>query len=242
MYLFAKIKFFLLIILFSNTSFAQNIVIDFKQENQTINQFVKYKVKKYKNLFKIDNIYIAIESSDNMPTHFFGFSNGERNNCKIRLFIDEFDFEDKGFIEFTILHEIAHCHIGKEVIFKNKKTWSIPIDKKEEFKIQRFIDMQTDLVYKGKIQKNLHPNILWHEIYADLIALNWIYEKNKNLDILSNIFERRLNEYNRDPKKTLQPSSLGIKKMIKSIINNSNYNILELADYSFITHMRAIIE
>jgi len=243
MFLSFKIKLFILLCFANFNLMAKDISLtfNFENKNKEINQTIKNVVYQYKDFFDIENLKINILEIDKNNLHFFGFSNADKKNCNIRIFVSEIDFEEKDFLIFTVLHEIAHCYIGKNVLLKNKKDWNIEIDSKRKEKIQYFIDQKTKELLNDKSKREFHPNVLWHEIAADIFALDWIYKRTGEIDIILNVLEKRMEEDIKNPTLVKQPSTVAIKEMLFKILKNEDYDILKMIDSSFLSHIEFLI-
>ena len=165
-----------------------------------------------------------------------GFSNADASACKIDLLINNDDFKDEDYLFFSVVHEIAHCYVGKDVFLSPDFNWKIQSVENNIY--QKYIDEKTVQLMSNTLPQNTyHPLIVYHEIAADVLALNWIADK----ELYLKIYEIRLEDWQRDLTKTKHASHWSIEKIIENnyLVKDSNL-IIEYGFKSYIDEMMKI--
>lgn len=186
------------------------------------------------------------------------FSNADDKNCKITL---NYDTSLKGLILkklkddilFTYYHEISHCLLGK-TIFEKGLTWK-NLDSKYVDNINKKIEVLTDNALIGvQCEKNClsvntfktaPPLIVYHEIYADLMAFNLFaqYDCVKMNEIFPEIREQRLKKYRSNKVSSTHQSfrSIVYIKNIDFCQKTLQFdNIQKLAELGFLDYLKSV--
>lgn len=145
-------------------------------------------MERYVNKFVINISFLANSKA-------ISFSNGNAYECKIDMVYNGNkkpvllnNLNDDIF--FTILHELAHCVLTREIMF-------LPMDwidiHPASGEIQQFINREE---YKFLMQKNYYPPpmLVYHEIFADTLTtliLKFYGEKNFNQNMRILIEKRK---------------------------------------------------
>lgn len=121
-----------------------------------------------------------------------------KNGCSIELSDNKkpvlMNTKKKDF-EFTYLHEISHCILGKDVLY-NPIDWKINIINEQKIKIENLI-IQNEMFYLSN-KKTPLIKVIYHEIFADTLA-TILYMKNNNnakKDIESVLKNRKIQNSN----------------------------------------------
>lgn len=173
-----------------------------------------------KNVPKI-KLNIAIGEMDD------SISNGEKNNCNISLKVADRDYlleEDKKELNFIILHEIAHCYIGKEKL-KSNVTWDA-LNKEDKEKASLLYKEQEDNFFQNyckecEIKSSVaSPAIVFHELLADAYATNWILSLDISKIDLEGLYKKRALSFIRNPLVSSHPSHFVIQNVVKEFEKN----------------------
>lgn len=186
------------------------------------------------------------------------FSNADENKCKITL---NYDSSLSGLllknlkndIIFTYYHEISHCILGKK-LFESGVRWK-SLNSKNIDKINKKIETITnDALIGVQCEKNClsvnvfkiaPPLIVYHEIYADLMAFNFFskYDCIKMNEIFPEIRTQRLKKYKKD---ILSSTHQSFRSMV--YIKNKNFcknnldldSIQNLTEKGFLDYLKSI--
>lgn len=82
-------------------------------------------------------------------------------------------------IEFTYLHEISHCILGKEVFYK-PIDWVINISNGEKENIEKIIQKNEKFYLKNS--KTPLIKVIYHEIFADTLSSILYIRENENAE------------------------------------------------------------
>lgn len=155
----------LLFIILPSALFAQTSNIKNFEKKYALKNFIKdynYVLTNNKN---IDNSFSILQN---------GCSIELNNNIKPILMKTV-----KKDLEFTFLHEISHCVLGKEVFYQ-PIDWKIDITIKEVEKIEKIIKENEDFYLKNK--KTPLIKVIYHEVFADTLATMLYLKNNKNAE------------------------------------------------------------
>lgn len=203
---------------------------------------------KQKNTPLID---LTINIGKEYPTK--SYTDAKNNYCKINInYTDEKPLLLSNFyddIQFVLWHEIGHCMLGKNILFNDYINWSIKIKNSEELNQQ--IKKQTAIALKNSYSKNgetyfkvAPPVIVYHEIYADIYALNLWIKNNKNLYEIVNLAQKRVESFNKNPLSSLYASGFSIPTLLE-YSNKSTLSIDDVEKISqqgFIEYLKVINE
>lgn len=191
-------------------------------KNNKIEQFDnKYAIK-----YWINHYNYSINDKANIDNSFSILQNGctielnNNNNKPVLMKIKSKDFE------FTFLHEISHCILGKE-IFYQPIDWKIDISTEEKEKIEKMINENEYFYLKNK--KTPLIKVIYHEIFADTFAAILYLRNNPNAEqdlkvLLNNRIMQNKNPYDSH----LSVSS--IKYILKNKEEIKNLTIEKLKD------------
>lgn len=155
----------LLFIIYPVITFAQTSSIKSLDNKYDLKYFITQYSYTYNNNKKTDNSFSILQN---------GCSIELNHNIKpILMKTIKKDFE------FTFLHEISHCILGKEVFYK-PIDWKIDISKNEKEKIEKIIKENELLYLKNK--KTPLIKVIYHEIFADTLATMLYLRNNKNAE------------------------------------------------------------
>lgn len=94
-------------------------------------------------------------------------------------------------IEFTYLHEISHCILGKEVFYQ-PIDWVINISKGEKQNIEKIIQENEKFYLKNS--KTPLIKVIYHEIFADTLSSILYIRENENAENdIKYLIEKRMN-------------------------------------------------
>lgn len=215
------------------------------QQNLTINYNIPnedYDIKNIveKTVFKIiekDGKYIpALDININLGLQYntSSFTDAKTNICKINinyhdrkpLLLDRFTDD----LQFILAHEIGHCILGKEVFHNSKFKWVII--EKDLDKFDRQIIEQTNLSIntlecKTCSFKVAPPIAVYHEIYADVYAINSLAVNEKNLQLILKLSKKRIDEFEKKPLSSFYASGFSMPTMLEYMGNTSHLNTIE---------------
>lgn len=222
--IFLRLCFLALFIGLSSPSFSKDyesytITNSLDEKSKNIDFLIKKAIKNTSQYWgnRVKFIKFNIKSQ-NYNVREMGLSNADRNYCSIDLMINNDDFKDEEYIYFSIIHEIAHCYVGKEVFLSPEFKWKVKSNLDPVY--QKYIDEKTIQLMSNRLDTNsVHPFIVYHEIAADILALSWIGDK----ELYLKIYEIRLEDWENNLKRTKHASHWSIQKII-----DTNYIIKDV--------------
>lgn len=252
---FLKYCLFLSILCFSLKSYAienQTFTfnnIDLSIENETTKIFkskdienLKYQIVEYQPFFNnyinklIIHIHVFREANQT------SVSNGNPYECVINLFYKDVNnpvllSNMNHDLIFTILHEISHCILTKEVMYY-PIDWKIP--SYEQKAIQLLIDKKEKQFIKQKI--NVPPMLVYHEIFADTLATILLKKYNYKLfEVeINNLIKKRFSQYRNKGESHLSKQALIIIKNtnLDNMDNEKIYNLsIDIARTQFVIYL-----
>jgi len=152
--------------------------------------------KKYNLKYWMPN-YKYIIMNNNESDHFYSIL---KDGCNIEININKnnpvlMSSKSKD-IEFTFLHEMGHCVLGKQALIDEIK-WIIPINSKEDIKIKSLI-LENEKFYINN-KKTPLIKVIYHEIFADTFATLLYLKRNPNqVNDIKYLLEKR-KEQNKNP-------------------------------------------
>lgn len=199
----------ILCLIYPTMVFAQNVQI----EN-------KYNLKYF-----INDYTYTINKNSQTDNSFSILQNGcsiELNSNKKPILMKT---KNKDF-EFTFLHEISHCILGKSVFYQ-PISWKIDIAKEQKEKIENIITENESFYLKNK--KTPLIKVIYHEIFADTFATILYLRNNKNAEndikvLLKNRIIQNKNPY--DPHLSVN----AIKQVLNEQEKIKNLTIEDLKD------------
>lgn len=170
------------------------------KKKKKIDFLIKKTIQKANERFSLHNINLEINVNINKNLIYLdSVSNGDNNHCIINLnyinnkpiFLENFELD----IQYILFHEISHCVLGKNFIKNEKINWIIPLTTKEQKYFNNKLKILTNLSYNQNVTKIANPFIVYHEIYADLESLFFIFNQNKDLKPILDLSEKRINSF-----------------------------------------------
>lgn len=159
------------------------------------------------------------------------YTDAKNKYCKINinyhdrepLLMDSF-YDD---LQFILVHEIGHCILGKEIFHQQKFNWVIEDKTIEKFN-QQLVD-QTNLSINSLECKTCSfkvapPIAVYHEIYADIYALNWLTINENNLKLILNLSKKRIDAFEKNPLSSFYASGFSIPTMLEYLGQSANLN------------------
>lgn len=184
-----------MLFLIINSSKSQNNenILDFDEKLLTVNvnnpqikKDIEYNLKKYTKFINQNVNEIHIDINMNKNSKEISESNGDPYYCKASLsyknnnkpvILNDFNQD----VIFTILHEISHCILNKEVLYKNIY-WNTTIPISDQKKLQAYIDEEEKNYLKQQYIKKIPPLLVYHEIFADTLTILMMqYYKEENI-------------------------------------------------------------
>jgi hypothetical protein len=238
--------FILFIISFTHFSYAkENNTITIKSWNITDRQQQLSPVQKafiknqliiyYPEVSEIVN-NLTINMDINKNANNVSTSNGNPYDCNINISYKNninpvllMDFNND--VVFTILHEISHCVLNKDIQYKNMQ-WDNEISLNEQKKWQDYINNEEKKYLtqkKNKKQYLVPPMAVYHEIFSDTLPMLIMkYHKDKEITKKINyLISKRYKDYNKNPTLEYHVSYRALYNVSLLEINQS-YNIQEL--------------
>lgn len=163
-----------------------------------------------------------------------------RNNSKPVLMKTK-----KKDFEFTFLHEISHCVLGKEVFYQ-PIDWKIDISKEEKEKIEKMIVENESFYLKNK--KTPLIKVIYHEIFADTFASMLYLRNNENAEddlkvLLRNRITQNENPYDSHLSVSAIEYILKNKEEIKNLtIEKLKDKAIKIAQEKLLEYIRAEYE
>lgn len=154
----------LLLLMIPLTLFAKNNEIEKFNDKYILKHWINSYEYSITNKKAIENSFSIVQNGCMLE-----LNNGEAILMKTK----EKDFE------FTFLHEISHCILGKE-IFYHPIDWKVKIGKVEKDKIEKIISENEFFYIKNK--KTLLIKVIYHEIFADTFASILYLRNNKEAE------------------------------------------------------------
>jgi len=208
-----KIIFFC-IFLFSSVSYASenNIDYDFVFTSFGVDNIYNEKnietiIKNAINLLpeqqtkKISKLFIEFNITNKDSSLINGDSIDEDSNCYVHvnykknnlLFFNNLN-ED---ITFILLHEISHCVLGKEQLYKNNINWMVDVTKENLQELSLLENLSLSMIEKNK--NNLaYPYIVYHEMFADINAVHLMITKKEELAKLKKLIKARKTQFKKN--------------------------------------------
>lgn len=223
---FAK-KIFLLCMLLPALSYAGTINIKKIESKYKINFFIKNYTYTIGVKSHIDNSFAILKNGCHL----------ELNN-KFPPILMKNKYKD---FEFTFLHEISHCILGKKIFYEDID-WKIELSLKEKEKIKTLI-LENENFY---IQNKKTPliKVIYHEIFADTFATILYLRENKNGEKeIKNLLEKRViqnkNPYNTHLSVTAIQEILNEQKNIKNLtIDKLKDKAIKIAQENLLKYIR----
>lgn len=223
---------------FQSVSIAEEKKFTINYNLSNTNSDIKYTIEKtLHHIIKKDGKdipFLDLNINIGMQYKTGSYTDAKSNHCKISinyknrepLLLDNFH-ED---LQFILAHEIGHCILGKEVFYQQKFNWVIEL--KEIEKINSQLESQTNLSINSLECKTCSfkvapPIAVYHEIYADIYALNWLSGNEKNLQTILAVSKKRINEFNQDPLTSFYGSGFSIPILLEYMGENSKLTTIK---------------
>lgn len=161
----------------------------------------------------------------------------ELNNTKSPILMKT---KQKDF-EYTFLHEISHCILGKEVFYYPVQ-WQIDISQKMKDKIEYNINENENFyLYNNRIPL---IKVIYHEIFADTFATILYLRNNLKAEkdihfLLNKRIHQNINPYDTHLSVSAIKRVIKEKKQIKSLtIGELKNKAIEIAQQELLQYMR----
>lgn len=173
---------------------------------------------------RVKKIKVSIELGDESKN----VSNGESSNCNINLAVEDKDYltdEEQKELNFILLHEVAHCFVGKEVLNREKMNW-VDLSKEQQDKMDDLFAKQEKMFLDSfckdceKKYAIASPAIVYHELLADAIAASWLLMIDPQLIDLEYLYKKRALEFVRNPLLAEHPSNFVLKDIENAFKND----------------------
>ncbi len=211
----------------------------FAGDRQIIDIQTKYNIKYFIN----DYTYV-INKKSQIDNSFSILQNGcsiELNNNGKPILMKT---KTKDF-EFTFLHEIAHCVLGKKVFYE-PIDWKINISQEEKSKIEDLITENESFYLKNKRTPLL--KVIYHEIFADTFATILYIKNNKSAAedikvLLNNRIKQNKNPYDSHLSVNAIKYLLNEQEQIKNLtIDNLKDKAIQITQEKLLQYIRAEYE
>lgn len=149
-------------------------------------------------------------------------SNADGSRCSIDFRVPDKDYlltDEKKEMNFIVLHEVAHCYIGKEQL-KNPVQW-LELSYEQTQTANNLYKNQEDLFFKYYCEKCeiksrvVSPAVVYHELLADAYATNWILSIEVDKIDLDSVQKKRTLDFIHNPLQSNHPSHFVIKDIVK---------------------------